>query len=474
MAWRSHWRPHWRPHWRSHWCMQSHQTQASGIIDALQGDEARAARVWTAAQESPRFGGQELLLARALSALQAANRPGQTSAHVGELRSLAQQFAQRPAYWTDAQIRNAVGELAQQHGITAPNQIAVMVDMLQRPGLSQQERVEALGQSRSLMSNCVTAITRTLDLPPRNFRNELAQRIGMPFSAVVARIGAPGDAGLGARVIGRINPSHRDGVAELLLTAQPGSQLDRAMYVTLETIFTTDPYYSDRQGAMPFMRRLFATDRLEMLRVMGFDNEQILRMNPVGNELAKRFDPALGTYSPQEQALRAAKGLPNTREAAALRLLTATTEGGKSMSYRRWVALGVLSDTPWSLPRDVDAAYLSVAPGTSATGGSDDANFAFRVAENLRGRTIPRGPRPDLMDRDYRHDINRVLLQTFGLGATHIGSGRLESIPTSFEPRDRPTANTSPNTPARGPLGPQDPDQPDVSWQELLPLLLRR
>jgi hypothetical protein len=33
---------------------QSHQTQASLILDALQGDEHLAARLWNAAQGSPR------------------------------------------------------------------------------------------------------------------------------------------------------------------------------------------------------------------------------------------------------------------------------------------------------------------------------------------------------------------------------------------------------------------------------------
>lgn len=457
-----------------HRLAQSHQSEFSAMLDALGGDEARAARVWAAAVTSSKFRGNELLATQMLGALELANaRAGQAPA--SELRALAQQTANLASTWTDAQIVDAVAALAQRHGITAPNQIAVMKDLLQRPGLGQHERVEALGQSRGVMSNCITAIAKTLGLPSRNLRVGLAEQVGMPYSTLVARIGTPQVPGLGARVIGRVNPSHREGVAELFLTAQGGTRIERSMYETLETVFTSDPYHGDRHGAMPFMSRLFATDRLEMLRVMGFSNEQILRMNPVGNELAQRLDPALGTYSPQEQALRQAKGLPNTREEAALRLWTATTDQGKGMSYRRWIALGVLSDKPWFLPQDIYNAYLSAAPGSSPTGGSNDANFAFRVAENLRGRQIPRGSQPDLIDRNYRQDINRLLLQTFGLSATNLATGQRESIPTTFEPRERPAPNEQPATPARRSTeASSDDDAPQVTWQQLLPLLQPR
>ena len=55
------------------------------------------------------------------------------------------------------------------------------------------------------------------------------------------------------------------------------------------------------------------------------------------------------------------------------------------------------------------------------------------------------------MDRSYRQEINLLLLQTFGLGATRVGSGRLESIPTNFNLSDWPTPNepTTPSTPPR-------------------------
>lgn len=77
------------------------------------------------------------------------------------------------------------------------------------------------------------------------------------------------------------------------------------------------------------------------------------------------------------------------------------------------------------------------------------------------------------MDRSYRQEINLLLLQTFGLGATRVGSGRLESIPTNFNLSDWPTPN-EPTTPSTRSASRTDQGAEEVTWQELLPLLQRR
>jgi hypothetical protein len=466
-----------------HWLAQAHNAEASGLALAAQrngvGDtDAWAATVLAAAQAQGFDSPAGVLLAAKLIGF--LPRPGS----IAEIRQLAVEFAAHAARataptsnvpaWSDTAIGDAVDALAQRSGITRPTTIALMKDVLLRPALTNAQRSERLGQSEGIIGNNVTFIRNSLGLPKGNLRVQLARLVGMPLSAVAARVGIEGDPQIGSRVIERINPGHRERVAEQLLSASPGSNIEVGVYRMLDTMFTTDPLVGDqaRSGAGPFLVRAFAKDRIEMLRMMGFSVEQVLRMNPVGRELSSRMDPALGTYSAAETTARQAKGLPITREEAALRLLTARSASGLELRYRTWVALGLISDRPWSMPRDLNDAYLSVSPQGSLTAGQTDANLAFRVAENLRERQIPRGGQPDLIDRSYREDINRLLLQTFGLGAARVGSGRLESIPTTFEPRDRP----SPNSPADTPLQrePRDPQESHpIGWEELLPLLQR-
>jgi hypothetical protein len=379
--------------------------------------------------------------------------------------------------WSNERIRDAVNTLAEQRGITRPSTIALMTDILQYPGSSGAQRSARLGQSEGIIANNVTFILKSLNLPKEKggLRIQLAQLTGMPLATVVSRIGGEGDPQLGSRVIGRIAPSHREDVSRRLLSVIPGSKLELNMYRTLETMFTSDPLTGDpepRAGSTTVLHALFSNDRIEMLRMMGFNAEQVLGMNPVGRELAKRIDPAMGTYSTAEAAARKAKGLPTTRDEAALRLMTARAANGRVLSYRTWVAVGLLSDKPWSLPQDLNNAYLSVAPGGYSQAGQTDANFAFRVVEQIRGKAIPRGSQPDLIDRGYREDINRQLLQTFGLGATKLSTGRLESIPTTFEPRSRPNASETGERPAQRAVQEPREAQP-LDWPELLPLLQR-
>jgi hypothetical protein len=383
--------------------------------------------------------------------------------------------ASAPA-WSNERIREAVSTLAQQRDITRPRVIALMTDVLQFPASSSAQRSLRMGRTESAIRNDLTLIQKSLNLPTERgkLRIRLAEIIGMPLAAVVSRIGGEGDSQLGSRVIGRISPSHREDVARRLLSMDPGSQVELSMYSSLEVMFTSDPRAGgqDNTDSVKRLMALFSKDRIEMLRMMGFNAEQMLGMNPVGRELGRRIDPAMGKYSPAEVAARKAKGLPTTREEVAMLLMTARGANGSPLSYRQWVAVGLLSDKPWSMPQDVDDAYLSVAPGGNWQSGQNDANRAFRVAEQILGKTIARGARPELMDRDYRWDINRLMLQTFGLGATSLSTGRLESIPTTFEPRARPNAvETGERSSRRVDKAPPETDSLD--WRALLPLLRR-
>jgi hypothetical protein len=430
---------------------------------------------------------KDVVLAAQLSALgshtESASAPREL--RFAEVRSLAGELAHRgpapvarqsepaaaPASWSDRKIRDRVAALAERHGLTAPGPIALMTDVLLNPSRMNAQRGAALGQSEGIVGNNAITIRRVLQLPRGDLRPSLARQIGMPLTTLVERIGTEQDPQLGRRVISKINASHREGVAELLLLASPGSQIEIHAYESLDKMFTSDPLAADdRCSGMSFLRDTFARERIPMLRVMGFSREQILSMNPVGRELSRRFDPALGTYSAAERAVRHAKGLPNTREEAAQLLMTARAANKRQLSYRSWVALGLVSDKPWSTMQELNAAYLSVAPGGYSEAARSDTNLAFRVAENLRGQQIPRGSAPDLVDRDYRRDINRLLLKSFGLGATAIGTGQLESIPTDFEPRDRPSPTDRAGPPVN-PVTQQEGDVESIRWQQLVPLL---
>jgi hypothetical protein len=387
--------------------------------------------------------------------------------------------AQSPTAWSNDLIRDGVTALAQRYGITSTVQIALMIDVLQNPSLTAGQRGVASGRSESGVRNTFALIRQAAGLTPGcDLRPELARLTGMPLAALISRIGTEADPKLGQRVMGHIPEGHRERVAKLLLTVRPGRQTEIDIYQALDDMFTTDPLAADIQrsagnrDAMNFLRATFARERIPMLREMGFGYEQILSMNPIGRELANRFDPALGTFSAEEVKLRQAKNLPNTREEAALRLMTARTSEDLRLSYRSWVPLALLSDKHWLMPQDLINAYQSVSPTGSLGAASLDSSKAFRVAEALRGRPIARGSSQDLMDRNYRQDINRLLLQTFGLGATGIATGRLESIPTGFEPRDRYASNELPDSSARRRV-PESTGTDDVRWQQLLPLLRR-
>jgi hypothetical protein len=154
----------------------------------------------------------------------------------------------------------------------------------------------------------------------------------------------------------------------------------------------------------------------------------------------------------------------------ALRLLTSRAVHGRGLTYRNRIALGLLSDERWSMPQDLNEAYLRVAPGGYSAAGQSDANLAFRVAEQLVGKAIPCGSQPNLIDRGYRFDLNRKLQQRFGLGETELSSGRLKLIPNTFEPRDQPDAGSTPER-YPGREMPEPREAQALNWPELLPLL---
>jgi hypothetical protein len=390
--------------------------------------------------------------------------------------------------WSDKQISDGVDKLLRDRGVDAPAVSELMKSLLLQPALTVDQRALAVNRTnQSVVSNSMR-VRELLGSGNTNLRIALAERIGMPFSAVVARIHPEGDQTLALRVMNTINPSHRENVAELLLGVQVGSPPDALIYRSLDTIFRGgDPYASATtlanvlgvtpssiKGSVRFLQSTFGGERTVMLRTMGFSFEQILAMNPVGAELSKRFDPALGTYSPTQIKLRTQKNLPNTREQAAERLLrvgVGNVDGIRSLSYRNWLAVGLVSDKPWSLPSDVARSFATIVPNGDPKAGGADLHQAFRVVQVLLGREIPRGARLDLMDRTYRHEINLLMLQTFGLGATRVGSGRLEAIPTDFKVSDWPSPAEAGQQGRKEPR--TDQANEEVTWQQLLPLLQR-
>ena len=398
--------------------------------------------------------------------------------------------AAAPTPWTEQRIGAGLEKLATDRGVTAPAVVELMKSYLRDPSMTVDERAASLGRTNQSVVSNTMGIREQLGIPTGNLRIGLAERIGMPYSEVVARIRVPGDAGLTRRVMNTINPSHRERVAELLLTVQVGSAPDVLTYRALDSMFRGgDPFASkvvlSKQldlpagridGTLGFLSRAFAGDRIAMLRTMGFDYQQIMSMNPVGAEIGKRFDPALGTYSAPETAARRAKNLPCTREEAAERLLrvgVGNVDKIRSMSYRSWLTVGLVSDNPSAMPSDISAAFDSVVPSSTARAGEREMNTNFRIAQVLLNREIPRGARLELQDRNYRAQINLLLLQTFGLGATRVGSGRLESIATEFKVSDWPSPVESTERSRRAaPAG--EKTGGEATWQQLLPLLQRR
>lgn len=393
--------------------------------------------------------------------------------------------------WTAERIDASIEQLARQRGITAPSLIKVMKSLLLNPAMTVEQRAASVGGTRGGVQTNINALRKSIGNETDSVRVRLAESVGMPFSALVARIDISSDPTMARRVIETIDPSHREGVAKLLLSVQPGSDRDVMIYPVLDAIFRGgDPFASAAllakdvgqppaklHNAIYFLQQTFVGDRITMLRKMGFDHEQILSMNPVGAELRRRFDPALGSYSATEQTARRAKHLPCTREEAAERLLRAGVERSapsvQPLTYRSWVTIGMVSDRPWSMPADITKAFETIKPNAFRQAGESQLTRAFQVAQVLLNRDIPRGSRSDLMDRSYRQEINLLLLQTFGLGATRIGSSRLESIPTDFHVSDWPVSNEAPTPSARS-APRNDQGGEVVTWQELLPLLQRQ
>ena len=398
--------------------------------------------------------------------------------------------AQTLPSWSDKQINDGIDKLARDNGIQAPAVIEVMKSLLLDPSMTHEQRAQLLNRVTETVKGVSPRVRTQLGLSAgANLRIALAEKIGMPFTAVIARIRPGNDPGLTLRVMGTINPGHREAVAKALLATQPGTDADVNIYRALDTIFQGGDFYASEKtlvralglentkasAAVQGLQRAFGADRINLLRAMGFRYEQMLAMNPVGNELTKRFDPKLNRFSASEQALRTSKNLPNTREEAAERLIrvgVGSADKTSPLSYRQMLAIGLTSDKPWSMPTDIDNAYASAVPGSSPNSGSADMSRAFRVAQGVLQRDIPRGHRNDLMGRSYRQEINLVLLQTFGLGATRLGSGALESIPTDFRVADWPSPRAESESPGR-PSSSTDKGTEEATWQQLVPLLQR-
>ena len=391
--------------------------------------------------------------------------------------------------WSNERIGDAVDKMAREQGITAPAVISLMKSLVLDPSMMNEQRAQALNLSVSTIKGSSARLREVLGSGKTSMRIVVAERIGMPFSAVVARIRVPADPGVTQRVLNKINPSHREFVARTLLTVQPGTGADTNLYRALDVIFNGGDFYASREGiaaqlgvaesetygSVLFLQRTFGGDRVAMLSTMGFRHEQILSMNPVGAELTKRFDPALGTYSTTERALRQQKNLPVTREEAAKRLLligVGNVDGIHHLSFRNLLAIGMVSDRPSLLPSDVSKAFADAVPGSSISAGTTDVGRAFRAAQVVLGRDIPRGPRNDLMDPEYRQQINLVMLQAFGLGATRVGSGVLEPIATDFAVSSWPAPRDQPAEPGRA-ATPTNQGGREATWQELVPLLQR-
>jgi hypothetical protein len=206
------------------------------------------------------------------------------------------------AHWSDQAIRNKVAALPQlkyMRPSAVPRAGALMADLLTEPRVNLAHRVDAKGQQ---LTTAAPSLRRAFYVAPgTDLRTATAQAIEMPLGAVVARIKGPNDAALGKRVIERVNPEHRERVAEILLTLSPGSAAELNVYRTLDQMMNSgNPTISDKELTALYPRgklsefmhsikiagQLFKpqktgtarTDRVEILRGMGFTKEQIESM----------------------------------------------------------------------------------------------------------------------------------------------------------------------------------------------------
>jgi hypothetical protein len=395
--------------------------------------------------------------------------------------------------WSDERIEQAMKTYAHELGITKKRTIALMINLLQKPASTQLKRAADLDVDFHDVRYEVKKIQKILGHEEnRNtpLRVRLAKQVGMPLATLMVRIGSLDEPNLGQKLISKINPSHRERVAEVLLNFvlefDAGESLVPSGFVALNEIFfggdplrrgkTSGAVDSKLTQELGLLRKAFgASNAVELFQKLGFSNEQVLRLNDVGWRLAERMDPALDHFSTDEQAKRTAKGLPNTREETALRLMTARTNSSarqQLLSYRIWISIGLVSDNPWTSPADLNRAYQGVLPNSNSqtAAGNGDSSIAFRAAQVLLQTSIPRPAGAVGADPYYRRDANLLLLQAFGLGATV--SGKLTSIPTHHALRD--DYDSADKTPREKKNKSPDERSPGPTWQQLVPLLDRK
>ncbi len=312
---------------------------------------------------------------------------------------------------------------------------------------------------------------------------QIAKILGISSAKLFTRIESVNDTELGLRVINRIPASHRERVAEVILSMH--TYYIKSVYL-LNKLFTEgEPLGNGRyiqkseDSNSRLSNRLYQdfginpkTDtasndqltRVKFLRHLGFSYQDILQMNPVWHQLARRLDPNLGTYSKQVYA--ANPSLPRSREEAARRII----ESG--LSYRQSSVLAFTSDAPWLNSSELTDIYLTANPNANQKTGKIDRAEAFAAADILLGRKIPRGTSVELQTPEHQKQLNQQLLQLFGLGGRKAGLPGLYPIP--------PGLSTSWPTPQNNPLTRQgtprrsSPGNESVTWQQILPLLLNK
>ena len=170
-----------------------------------------------------------------------------------------------------------------------------------------------MGGTRGNAPTNINAVRKSIGNQTDSMRVRLAELVGMPFSELVARIDTPSDPNMARRVIETINPSHREGVAKLLLSVQPGSDRDLSIYPLLDAIF---------RGGDPF----------------------------ASNAVLAR---ELGQQPPKLQ------------------------NSMYSLTYRAWLTIGLVSDRPSSMPADITKAFESIKPNAAKQAGERQLTRAF-------------------------------------------------------------------------------------------------